>query len=154
MDLIDGCVYKYYCKDSSVHDFYIGSTIDFKRRRWEHRANAKCEKITKKNRFKLYDCIKLHGGKNNWEFEMLLKGKFTSIKELKKQEGQFIKLLKPSLNMVIPNRTKKEYYEDNKDKILKRKKEMYWIKKNNLIFIAKLENLIEEHLESCENMKI
>jgi hypothetical protein len=41
-----------------------------------------------------------------------------NVNEAKARERYHIELLKPSLNCTVPNRTFKEYYEDNKEKIL------------------------------------
>jgi len=155
MNLIDGTIYKYYCLDEKITDFYIGSTTDFNRRRIEHRANVKCEKITRKNKLKVYEFIKSNGGKNNWAFEILNKGKFVSKEEMHKQEGLFIKELKPSLNCHIPTRTAREYYLDNRDDILKKKKERYHKLKNTTILCDTCFKLLTEvysksHIEKCD----
>ena len=42
--------------------------------------------------------------------------------ELEKQERYYIEMLKPSLNITIPQRTDKEYRDDNKEHLKERLK--------------------------------
>ena len=34
------CVYKLKCKDTNITEFYIGSSINFKRRKYNHKSHS------------------------------------------------------------------------------------------------------------------
>lgn len=101
---------------------YIGSTIDFRRRKWQHENNLK-NNVDKP----LYKYLK----ENNIKFEDLvfeiIETDFNDIKNLRKEEGNFIKKFKPLCNKEIAGRTRKEYRKDNIEKIKESKKEYYEI---------------------------
>ena len=43
---------------------------------------------------------------------------YENIKDLRKQEGKYIKIIKPELNKHIAGRETKEYNEDNKEPLI------------------------------------
>jgi len=112
-----GIVYKIYCKDSNITECYIGSTNDLQTRKYNHKNNCNNNNSPSYN-FKVYKFIKNNGGWDNWDFEILEE----TNEDLKQLEKQYILTIKPELNSRIEARTKKEYYEDNKEKILEYKK--------------------------------
>jgi len=116
-DYNNSVIYKLYCKDDNIDDFYIGSTINIKNRISCHKSYSK----SKKKQLKLYDFINNNGGFNNFEFEIIEKINCDNKLDLHKREKHYIKTLKPSLNTSIPSRNRKEYdieyYEKNKYKI-------------------------------------
>ena len=127
-DYNNSVIYKLYCKDDNIDDFYIGSTINIKNRISCHKSYSK----SKKKQLKLYDFINNNGGFNNFEFEIIEKINCDNKLDLHKREKHYIKTLKPSLNTSIPSRNRKEYdieyYEKNKYKIKEYNKE--YIEKN------------------------
>ena len=56
---------------------------------------------------------------------------------LRKTDGEWIRQLKPYLNMSIAGRTSKEYYNDNKEHVLKQKKQYMDTNKEHFNAIAK-----------------
>tara|TARA_R110002126_G_C10322871_1_gene489099 strand:- start:106 stop:759 length:654 start_codon:yes stop_codon:yes gene_type:complete len=115
-------IYKIYCKDQNIKDVYVGSTTNFKRRKCMHKSSVINEK-NKKNDIKVYKFIRDNGGWENWDMEWVADVQCAHKLELLKIEGQYIKLLNGTLNIRIAGRTTEEYYNDNKDKIVKQMKE-------------------------------
>ena len=117
-------IYIIKCKDETIKDCYIGSTINFKNRKSKHKSacnnpNSK-EYNYKKNIF-----IRDNGGTDNFYFNILKNVNCNNKKELHKLEGEYIKLYNSSLNNRIEGRTNKEYRENNKLQIKGKKKEYY-----------------------------
>jgi hypothetical protein len=110
---------------------YVGSTTDFKARKWRHKSACKNKNCNKYN-YKVYQMIRENGG---WEmFNMIELEKYPCIdnNECKKKEDQIMREMKASMNSVRPYTTleekkenKKEYYNDNKDRIKRNNKTRY-----------------------------
>ena len=129
-------VYKLYCKDIKITDFYIGSSTNFRKRKTAHKSICN-NPNNKMYNLKVYKFIRTNGGFQNFEFEILIETIEDNIKIL---EQKYIKELKPTLNcynacgMVykeyqklyrLNNKQKmKEYYQNNKQKI-KEKNRLY-----------------------------
>ena len=63
-------IYRLYCIDESIHECYIGSTNNIKKRIIAHKTC--CNNITsKKYNYKLYTFIRAHGGFDNWLCEII-----------------------------------------------------------------------------------
>lgn len=108
-------VYKLFNPDCS--DFYIGSTINMKLRMNNHKYHCNNENAIQYN-FKVYRYIRSNGGYDKWQFEVLEHIRNSiNIKDLHGLERKYIEQLKPSLNIQKPNRTKAQYYQDNKEEI-------------------------------------
>ena len=123
-DYSKSIIYKLCCKDPNITDIYIGSTINFKKRKYDHKWN--CNNNIEKNKkynLKIYKFIRDNGGFENWTMIMLEQYNCNNKKELQSRERYWIEELKSSLNSEIPTRTKQEYYEDYKDKILEKQKQ-------------------------------
>jgi len=124
-------IYKLCCKDTDIKEIYIGSTINFRNRKCAHKTN--CNNINnKKHNYKVYQFIREHGGFENWEMILIENVNCNTKLELHKIERKYIEELQPSLNKHLPLRNKKEYYNDNKEKITEHKKE-YRIKNKDKI---------------------
>ena len=109
-------------------DFYIGSTVNMKERKWAHKSN--CNNVNnKKYNYKVYKYIRDTGGFNNWFMWILEEVEVESRKELTLIEGDYIRELKPELNFQIPGRTEKEsqqeYRDTHKKEIKEHMKEYY-----------------------------
>tara|TARA_R100000951_G_scaffold8297_3_gene7540 strand:- start:4078 stop:4737 length:660 start_codon:yes stop_codon:yes gene_type:complete len=143
IDYSKSCIYKLCCKDTSITDCYIGSTTNFRSRKNLHKSNCNNEK-NKKFNFKVYQFIRDNGGWNNWDMILVEKVNVNDGYELHKQERKYIEELNATLNSVIPTRTKKEYRENNKDKLKEIIKE--WRENNK-------DKLKEQKKEYYENNK-
>ena len=112
-----GIVYKIYCIDSSITEFYVGSSCDLHQRKIRHKTSCNNNNSLAYN-LKVYKFIRDNGGWNNWDFEILLETEVENNKELKlKYEAKYQLDLKPELNVIQEGRTPKEYYEDHKEEI-------------------------------------
>jgi len=119
-------IYIIKCKDETIKDCYIGSTINFKNRKKNHKSDCYNEKCKSFN-YKVYKFIRDNGGTDNFYFDILKNVNCNNKQELHKLEGEYIKLYTPSLNsqaahtLYYVNRKEydKKYYIDNKDYILK-----------------------------------
>jgi len=103
-------------------NIYIGSTCNFKNRKYGHKNNCKNEK-RKQYYFKVYEYIRKNGDWDQWVMIPIEQYNCNNKKELQIRERYHIDLLKPTLNMNIPTRSPKEYRENNKVRILKNAKE-------------------------------
>jgi hypothetical protein len=90
---------------------YVGSTTEkLARRLAKHRTNCKDKK-----KYSLYSHI-VDNDWSNWYIELYEYYPCNNKTELEKREGEVIRLI-GSINKVIVGRTRKEYYEDNADKL-------------------------------------
>jgi hypothetical protein len=110
----------YYCYYENTL-LYIGHSTDFTRRKQSHKDNCFNEKIKKFN-YPFYKYIR----ENDIDFSDLRWEKENYSCNLKneaeREEGLRIRLNNPLCNIIVPGRTKKEYYEENKDEINEKKK--------------------------------
>ena len=99
------CVYQIKYKNLTKNAMYIGSTNDLKHRIRHHL-------FCSYNKNKHYDCKVYQAirelGQENFIIDLLYIGE-----NEKEVEAHLIRVLKPSLNIVFPGRTKSEYYQDN-----------------------------------------
>ena len=126
-------IYKLWSPQGEDDEVYYGSTCnDLRYRKSQHKNKSHICKS--KILFEKYDDVRI---------ELVEDYPCNNKQELNKKEGEFIKNNK-CLNKVIPDRTKQEWYEDNKEKITKQTKE--WIEKNK-------EKLTEYRKEYYQNNK-
>ena len=91
------CVYKIVCKDKSITEFYIGSSVNFNRRIRLHKSNSNnlnCKEYC----IPLYMFINVNGGWDNWDIIVIKEYKFITRKELTINEQYYKNKLKPELN--------------------------------------------------------
>ena len=100
-------IYKICCKDLLIQDIYIGSTLNFRNRKWKHKSA--CNNINRKeyNSYK-YKFIRNNGGWENWDMIQLKEVSCNSKRELEAEERKAYEELKPSLNTIKPFITKEE----------------------------------------------
>lgn len=118
-------IYKIYCKDENIKECYIGSTKNLDDRIKEHQRkcnNPKCN-------IKVYKFIRENGGFNNWNFVEIEK----TDKENRFIRERFWIDSNSNLNEHIPTRTLKEYKYVKKDYISNRSKNYYENNKNKLL---------------------
>ena len=114
-------IYKLCCKDTDIKECYIGSTCNYSRRKAEHKSKCNNENDRAYN-FKVYQVIRDNGGWDNWDFVIIEKYPCKDKIEKEIRERYWVELI-GTLNARIPNRTHKEYYDNNKEKILESCKE-------------------------------
>ena len=140
----NGIIYKLcHCNDLENENIYIGSTTNFRRRKWDHKNNCNNEN-SKDFNYPVYQFIRENGGWDEWQMIPIEVYPCNNINELEIRERYHIELLKSKLNKVIPTRTKKEHYEANKEQILEKHKQ-YKIKNK--------EKILEIHKKYYEDNK-
>lgn len=136
-----GIIYEIVCKDATIVDRYIGSTIKFQKRLILHKSrsnniNGKCCSNN------LYNFIRNNGGWDNFSMNTLEKYIFDNIICLKERERLYYEIYEPSLNERTPYvkldqfnahrynisrdkclENRKKYYDANRELILKKSKE-------------------------------
>ncbi len=91
------CVYKIVCKNKEITECYIGSSVNFDRRKIDHKSHSK-NLNSRHYCYPLYMFINVNGGWENWEIEVIKEYKFITKKELNINEQYYIELLQPHLN--------------------------------------------------------
>lgn len=116
-----GYIYKLCCNDPTIIDCYVGSTKNEKVRKNGHkvRYNGGGDK----SNYNVYQFIRANGGWENWNMIRLETFKFDDRAELNARERYWLETLGATLNKMIPTRTDKEYYQDNREVLLKQVKE-------------------------------
>ena len=115
-----GFIYGIYHQDNLK---YIGSTVDFKNRMWNHKSD--CYKVKRrKYNHKIYQYIRANGGFENINFKIIDVYYTITKKLLTNIEGEYIKHFDFDnlLNEKIAGRTNSEYREVNKEELNKKNK--------------------------------
>ena len=107
-------IYKLCCNDPDVTEIYIGNTTDFTKRKNGHKSRCNNEN-SKKYLFKVYQYIRSNGGWNNWSMILIEKYPCLDALEAKQKEQDYILKLHSTLNSQIPNRTKPQWNNENKE---------------------------------------
>lgn len=109
--------YIYKISSPNLDKFYIGSTTQTLNKRFNnHKNKFKRFKQQKETKYSLFDLFELDNI-NNFKIEELVI--VNDIIDLRRTEGEFIKMERNCVNKKIDGRTKQEYYMDNKEKINK-----------------------------------
>ena len=114
---------KIYIIRNTVNDLtYIGSTCQtLARRMIQHRSATK---NNKQQHYKLYQAMN-EVGKDAFYIELIEDYPCQTLDELLKREGEKIKEYEGKLNQSISGRSKKEYRQDNKEKLAEKSKQDY-----------------------------
>ena len=156
----EGKIYKIY--NTINDDIYIGSTTQ----KLCERMRGHRSRITYKDNHKpIYQSVLEHGIEHFF-IELIEKYPCSDKDELRKKEGEYIRLLKPPMNKIIAGRTDYEYQEDNRE----HKKEYYQnnkeymneymkqYRKNNKEYTSQKEKEYREHnkyfIKACRSEKI
>jgi hypothetical protein len=111
--------------DLENENIYIGSTTNFRRRKWQHK-NACSNENNKEYNYSTYQFIRDNGNWYEWQMIPIEVFPCNDKKELEVRERYHIELLNPKLNKNIPTRTDKEYWNINKERINQQNKENYY----------------------------
>jgi hypothetical protein len=145
-------IYKIVCKDESVTDCYVGHTTDFAQRKRDHRS--KClNHNSEKHNLKVYQTIRSNGGLDNWEMIEIEKYPCENSFQAREKERYWIETLKATLNDIIPNRTKQEYVDENKEHITEYKHSWYLKHKEELNEKGRQNYLKNKELRDEQNRK-
>ncbi len=131
-----GFIYKLYCSDPSITDFYIGSTINIAQRKQRHKNDCHNENRKTYNS-KVYKKIRETGGMENWKMLKLETYEYEHKDELRLKEHEWEQKLKPTLNsirVIVIDKTARrlEIYENRTDEQKEQEKEMHkkWYEEN------------------------
>ena len=107
-------IYKLVHKDDFENaNIYIGSTTDFRKRKWTHKTNCNNPNNICYN-LKVYQSIRSNEGWENWVMIEVEKYPCMDKREADGRERYWLEYYKSKLNMLIPGRTHKEYAYDNR----------------------------------------
>ena len=138
-------IYVIKCKDDNITEEYIGSTIDFIKRKCQHKNTCNNEN-NKKYNFKIYKFIRENGGWENWIMLEVEKYPCQDKNEAHKREEEIRIDRKTKLNSrkAFVGKTKEEYdkiyYEENKNKIKEQCKNYYEENKKQILEYQKQYN--------------
>ncbi len=119
LDYSKSIIYKLCCKDPSITDIYVGSTINFRHRKYNHKCTTNCKTNKYYNSPKAV-CIRNNGGWDNWNMLMIKEFPCENKKQLEREEGKIIAELKPSLNQILnPTRNEEERKQYTKNWVMK-----------------------------------
>lgn len=113
----NGIIYKLCCNDSTITDIYIGSTTNFTKRKQSHKYCCNNISCSIQSNCNVYQFIRKNNGWDNWSMIQIEQFNAINKRELESRERYWIETLKSTLNKIIPTRTGKEYYQENKDEI-------------------------------------
>jgi hypothetical protein len=103
---------------------YVGSTTNFTKRKQQHKSHCVNISSPKYSR-KLYVSIRASGGWETWNMIKICDYPCNNKREAETEEDRYMIELKANLNMQRASRTKKQYREENKEKINDKKKQYY-----------------------------
>jgi hypothetical protein len=134
-------IYKIVCKDLNVKECYIGSTIEFIKRKSQHKIKSKF------HHYKIYEFIRDNGGWDNFDMIEIEKFPCKDGNEARCRERYWYDLLNSTLNTIKPiitedrveykKQSDKEYQEKNKEYIRKQRKEFRENNKERLSLVKK-----------------
>lgn len=158
IDYTNTIIYKIVCNDLNITDLYVGHTTQFTKRRYLHKYTCSNEN-SKAYNLKVYSTIRENGGWDNWSMIEVEKYVCNDSNEATARERYWYETLESKLNMKCPKQSKKEYYENNKEKSIQKMKENYENNKEKVIKRTKeyyqnnKDKILKRKKENYENNK-
>lgn len=125
-------IYKITCNDPEVTDVYVGHTVNFYRRQYNHSSVCNNKK-SKRYNFLVYQTIRDNGGWLNWSMVEVEQFPCADVYQAIAREGYWYKELNGTLNYCVPSRTKKEYNQDNREQINEKQRQYIQTNKEQII---------------------
>jgi predicted GIY-YIG superfamily endonuclease len=145
VDYSKTCIYKLVHKeDINDENIYIGHTTDMTKRKYEHKSHCN-NPNSKQYNCKKYQFIRENGGWENWEMILVENYPCKDVNEAKAKERQHQVELKSKLNSDIVGRTKEEWSNDNKNKIIEYKEK--YQTNNKEIIIERSKKHYQENID-------
>jgi len=117
VDYYQTCIYKLvHFDDLNDENIYVGHTTNMTKRKCQHKK-ACCNPNLKNHNLKVYQFIRENGGWDKWDMILVEKYSCKCSAEARARERYWIKELKATLNSNEPGRTRKEWFEENREKI-------------------------------------
>ena len=126
-----GIIYKLVSTDINIKEIYVGSTCNFRTRKFNHKGRCNNE-TDKAYNFNVYKYIRANGGWDTFDMIQLEEVKHDTKQQLHTRERHWIEELKATLNKIIPTRTPAEYRQINKEIINIKHAEYYADNKDEL----------------------
>ena len=127
----NGKVYKLWRLD--YDDIYVGSTcLDLCKRLYDHKKNYKLWKEGKTSFVTAYKLFEMSDNLSDVKIELIEYFPCNTKADLEKREGEYIRNTE-CLNKVVPGRSSKEYYQNNKTILCEKKREYYDANKEILL---------------------
>ena len=144
-DYLNSVIYMIKKKDDYDNEnVYIGSTNNFKQRKWDHKNTCNNPNLKGYN-YKIYKYIRENGGWDEFVINVIEAYPCSCKRELVKREDEIMCEIKSNLNNIRAKRSIKEYRIDNRDKIKEKNKEYY---ENNC---DKINEYNKEYYENNKN---
>ena len=125
IDFSKTIIYKIVHKeDPDNHESYTGHTTEFAKRKCEHKKRC-LNPNNKKHHLKVYKYIRENGGWDNFIMLEIEKYPCNDGNEARARENYWYNELKSKLNTQVPSRTLKQYFQDNREKLLENNKQYY-----------------------------
>ena len=122
MDYSNTHLYKIVCKDLNIKDCYVGSTLNFVKRRCQHKFSC-LHPTDKHHNTPVYEFIRNNGSWENWEMILINTECVANSIEATQRERHYKELLNATLNTQIQSRTRQEWVDTNKTVISQKQKE-------------------------------
>jgi hypothetical protein len=119
-------MYKIVCKDEELNYIYVGHTTDFTKRKSGHKTKSRTSEL------KLYKTIREHGGWDNFKMLQIETFPCNNRREAEAREDKLMTELKANMNHYRASRSKKEFNQDNKEKIREQNKTYYEANKEHV----------------------
>ena len=145
-DYSRGKIYKIVCNETGL--IYVGSTCEptLARRLAKHVRNFKAWKKDKSHFVTSFKIIE----NSNYDIVLLESCPCESKDELHKRERHYIETVE-CVNKCVVGRTREEYYEENREIIIKKQKEYY--QENKVQFVGKNKDYHEMNKEKIKARK-
>ena len=111
VDYSKSLIYKIVCNDTNIKNIYIGSSTNFRKRKFHHKSNCYNENDKEHYDCYVYKFIRENGGWENWSMILVNYVPCKTKLELLKIEREYIETIDNDLllNRNIPSRSHKEY---------------------------------------------
>ena len=101
IDYSRGMIYKLTCRNPDITKIYVGSTVDWTRRKASHKCDCNNPNSSKHHLF-VYEFIREHGGWDNWHMILIENYPCNSKRELEARENYWANELHSTLNSMRP----------------------------------------------------
>ena len=120
--------YKFVCQNEEIQSSYVGSTVDFTKRKAVHKSACNNENH-KKHHLQIYQMIRDNGGWDNWKMLEIESRPVKDKREAERIEQEWIDKLKADMNTQKAfgaetiEEYHKQYYIENADNIKEQQKQ-------------------------------
>lgn len=147
-------IYQIYCKDENIRDIYIGSTLNYHRRKNAHKSGCN-NPNSRQYGCIVYQFIRSKGGFENFNFKILNEVENIDKEWNRRREQMYIDLYKPTLNMFKAynneEESKLQHLECNK--IYREKNREKEVERNTIYYKTNKEIISERRKIYYENNK-